>query len=244
MTLSTYEKWQKFAMEDELNYDYLGYLTELRNNGVYDENLHNTFRRMGIIGSPDANGDRFQEFLDLSGITLEDLNCSSVNIRRFADGFIVPSWSTGRDFLFAVNHNKERISGLDAKYINIYPDGMKEHLSNFRFYGLEGTHEALEKGFICVCEGIFDRIRLESEGIPAITTLGSQISPTQLRVLNRFDKVILVGDNDRAGRKSQDIILRGVKRTQQLLIGYAKDVDELAIINPEEFKALLSKIRA
>lgn len=253
---TTYEKWLHFTMTDEENSEWLENLAMQRNNPKLDPELFEsyevtesdlalveTFKKMGIVASLDPNGSLWERFLSVANITLDELNILNVNPRLFNDGFIIPSWGTNGSFLFCVNHNKHRASGLDAKYINVYPDEMKEKLSNFRFYGLESTNSALEKGYICVCEGIFDRIRLESEGIPAITTLGSQISKTQLRVLNRFDKVILIGDNDRAGLQAQEIIMKGVKRTQQIKIGYAKDIDELAINNPYEYQKLIQQIK-
>ena len=238
-----YTKWLRFAKEDEQNMDFLGYLTEKRNGDTYDEKVHLSLANAGIIGSPDPTGDFFLDFLDSIGETMESIGYGMLDPRRFGDGFIIPSWSTSGKLLFCVNHNKERASGLDAKYINLYPDGQKEYLSNFRFYGLENSAKALEQGYMVVCEGIFDKIRLESEGLPAMTTLGSQISKTQLRVLNRFDKIKLVGDNDRAGRQAQQLILKSVPRAEQFNVTYEKDIDDLAIKRPDIYKELIDKIK-
>lgn len=248
--LTIYEKWLTYARESEMNREMLAYLVELRNNGVYDEKLHEAYINAGIIGSiEEKNGDEpfvgcyFQLFLDEIGMSLEELGYTDTPIKNFGDGFIIPSWSTTGKFLFCINHNKERNSGLDAKYINLYPTGKKELLSKFRFYGLDSTMQALDIGYMCICEGIFDKLRLNSAGLPAVTTLGSQISKTQLRVLNRFDKCKLVGDNDVAGRKAQQILLKGLARTEQYIIPYEKDIDDLAKNKPEIYQEFIHKMK-
>lgn len=249
MVSSVYERWMNYARNNEQNKEFLKYLVFQRNGGreeFIDEDykMLESFCNAGIIASPPADDyNFFLEFLEESGITKEELGYSQSAMIRFWDGFIIPSWGTGSNFLFCVNHNKERKSGLDGKYINIYPDNKKEILSDFRFYGLESTAEALSSGAMCVCEGIFDRIRLEAEGFPAMTTLGSKISSTQIRIMNRFDRIILIGDNDRAGREAQKDIMKGVKRVSQYLIPYEKDIDDLAKKRPEVFKEFIQKIR-
>lgn len=241
--MNIYDKWMDYAKNNEQNRSFLEHLVAMRNNGNMDDKMLESFCDAGIIASPPAEDiNFFEEFLLETGITLEMLGYTETSLGRFWDGFIIPSWGTGFNFLFCVNHNKERVTGIEAKYINIYPDGKKEILSKFKFYGLENTKKALETGYMVVCEGIFDKIRLEAEGLPAMTTLGSQISQTQLRVLNRFDKIKLIGDNDRAGRESQEKIMKGMRRTQQYKIPYEKDIDDLAKNRPSVFKEFIKQV--
>lgn len=244
--MNIYRTWIDYAKNNEQNRAFLEHLVRSRNNGEMDEKMLESFCNAGIIGSPPSEGiNFFEEFLNETGITMEMLGYENTDymLNKFWDGFIIPSWGTGFNFLFCINHNKERVNGLEAKYINLYPQDKKEILSNFKFYGLENTKQALEKGYMCVCEGIFDKIRLEAEGLPAMTTLGSQISQTQLRILNRFDKIKSIGDNDLAGKKAQEKIMKGMRRTQQYKIPYEKDIDDLAKNRPKLFEEFIKQVK-
>lgn len=241
--MSLYEDWINFTKTDEKNKEFLEYLVSLRNNDVDNDALLEAYQNAGIIGSPTPDGEFFLEFLNSIGYTVEDLGYDERSIKLLGDGFIIPSWSISKGFLFCVNHNKNRQNKNLGKYVNVYPLGKKEVLSNYRFYGLENTVKALELGYICLCEGIFDKLRLESVGLPAMTTLGSEISSMQIRILNRFNYIKLIGDNDSAGKKSQQQIMKGVPLTQQFIIPYEKDIDDLAKNKPDIFKEFIEKVK-
>ena len=53
-----------------------------------------------------------------------------------------------------------------------------------------------------VVEGIFDALHLDAYGVPAIATMGSDVNAYKGAVLNLFDKVICVPDNDKVGQKA------------------------------------------
>lgn len=247
---SIYTKWMSFAKNNEDNRNLIEHLVHQRNNIVGDElsekdyEILETYVNAGIIASPPKSEGMsfFEHFLEEAEITLEELGFSERMLSRLLDGFIIPCWDSSGGFLFCINHNKERQSGLDAKYINIYPEGSKEILSNFKVYGLENTLKALELGKMYVCEGIFDKIRLEGEGLPAMTTLGSKISKTQIRILNRFDKIVLINDKDRAGYEWRDRILKNVPRVEQVTIPFEKDIDDLAKNRPSVYKDFIQSI--
>lgn len=58
------------------------------------------------------------------------------------------------------------------------------------------------RGSVVVVEGIFDALHLDVYGVPAIATMGSDVNAYKGAVLNLFDKVICVPDNDEAGQKA------------------------------------------
>lgn len=223
-----YSAWIDYAKTNEENKEFIEYLVHLRTGlDDVDETLVQTYLNAGIIGCPDPSGEMFEEFLNEIGYSLTDLGFKEEDLFRFGDGFIIPVWSTGYSFLHCINHNKDRVSGIEAKYINIYPSGKEDLTNNLKFYGLENSLKAFETGNMYVCEGVFDKLMLEHLGLPVVATLGSKITTAQIRVLNRFDKVTIIGDNDVAGRKSKDILLSKVKNVDVINIPYEKDIDDL-----------------
>jgi len=73
---------------------------------------------------------------------------------------------------------------------------------------LDGADERFD---LCICEGVFDALRLESLGIPAVATLGATISDRQLELISELAgdaleigavlRVHLFFDADKAGRR-------------------------------------------
>lgn len=70
---------------------------------------------------------------------------------------------------------------------------------------------ALDKSFskgsvlpkcVVVVEGIFDALHLDAYGIPAVATMGSDINDFKGSLLEVFDKVICMPDNDKVGRNA------------------------------------------
>jgi DNA primase len=49
-------------------------------------------------------------------------------------------------------------------------------------------------------ESSFDAIRLDQVGLPAVATLGANVSNSQVELLKRyFNNIIIIADNDEAG---------------------------------------------
>jgi DNA primase len=64
---------------------------------------------------------------------------------------------------------------------------------------------------VYVVESSFDAIRLDQCGVPAVATLGSTVSNAQCDLLEKyFNHVIVVGDNDDAGKSMQQKIFTKV----------------------------------
>ena len=65
---------------------------------------------------------------------------------------------------------------------------------------LFNLHRVKTSNKVYVVESSFDAIRLDQVGIPAIATLGSNVSNTQIELLQKcFNDIIIVADNDEAG---------------------------------------------
>jgi 5S rRNA maturation endonuclease (ribonuclease M5) len=59
-----------------------------------------------------------------------------------------------------------------------------------------------EADHLCICEGPFDAISLQLQGVNATCTVGSKISTDQIDSLKEFEgKIIIAYDNDEAGKK-------------------------------------------
>jgi len=58
---------------------------------------------------------------------------------------------------------------------------------------------------VYVVESSFDAIRLDQVGLPAVATLGANVSSKQIELLKKyFSDIVLIADNDEAGVKMKD----------------------------------------
>lgn len=57
-------------------------------------------------------------------------------------------------------------------------------------------------GLVVLVEGIFDCLSLRSIGLPAIATMGSDVSYAKREILRSFNRVIYIPDNDTVGRRA------------------------------------------
>ena len=73
---------------------------------------------------------------------------------------------------------------------------------------LFNLHRVRKYNTVYVVESSFDAIRLDQNGIPAVATLGANVSRNQTELLTKyFNRAIIVGDNDDAGKGMQEKVL-------------------------------------
>jgi DNA primase len=73
---------------------------------------------------------------------------------------------------------------------------------------LFNLHRVKSSPNVYVVESSFDAIRLDQCGFPAVATLGSNVSNTQIELLQKyFNEVIVIADNDEAGGNMKTRIL-------------------------------------
>jgi len=73
---------------------------------------------------------------------------------------------------------------------------------------LFNLHRVKSSSIVYVVESSFDAIRLDQVGFPAVATLGANVSASQIRLLEKyFNNVILVADNDEAGKIMKDKLI-------------------------------------
>jgi DNA primase len=96
---------------------------------------------------------------------------------------------------------------------------------------------------VYVVESSFDAIRLDQNNIPAVATLGSTVSNTQCHLLKKyFNSVVVIGDNDDAGRGMQQKVLEklGSRATLISLPDRFKDIGDMT---DEDIQKLTTKIQ-
>lgn len=54
---------------------------------------------------------------------------------------------------------------------------------------------------VYICEGVFDYLRLQQEGVNSVALLGASLSEKVKRIVKRFNKIYLVLDDDSAGEE-------------------------------------------
>lgn len=76
-------------------------------------------------------------------------------------------------------------------------------------YKDDETGEVLEsKGLVYLVEGIFDTLALRSLNLPALGNMGLEMSLVKTEILTRFNKVIAIPDNDKAGMRTNPYLNR------------------------------------
>lgn len=108
----------------------------------------------------------------------------------------------------------DNIDGTLCTLIGYYPDVRKYITLPVPFFSKEcmffNFRQAYElswsefNGIVIVVEGIFDCLSLRSIGLPAIATMGADVSDVKCELLKLFRKVIGIPDDDAIGRKSLD----------------------------------------
>ena len=96
---------------------------------------------------------------------------------------------------------------------------------------------------VYVVESSFDAIRLDQNNMPAVATLGATVSSTQCDLLKKyFNSVIVVGDNDEAGRGMQEKILEKLG-SRATLISIPNRFKDIGDMTDEDIQKLTDKVQ-
>lgn len=107
---------------------------------------------------------------------------------------------------------------------------------------LFNLHRVKKYDAVYVVESSFDAIRLDQNGIPAVATLGANVSKNQIELLTKnFNNVIVIGDNDDAGKGMKEKILDrlGSRATLITIPSRFKDIGDMT---DEDIQKLNTKI--
>ena len=107
---------------------------------------------------------------------------------------------------------------------------------------LFNLHRAKKYDTVYVVESSFDAIRLDQNGIPAVATLGANVSRVQLDLLTKyFNSAIIIGDNDDAGKGMQEKVLNRLGN-RATLINIPSRFKDIGDMTDEDISKLNTKI--
>jgi DNA primase len=96
---------------------------------------------------------------------------------------------------------------------------------------LFNLHRVKTADRVYVVESSFDAIRLDQCGLPAVATLGSNVSNIQIDLLQKyFNNIIVIADNDEAGENMKTKLVKklGSRITVVSLDNKYKDIGDLS----------------
>jgi DNA primase len=91
---------------------------------------------------------------------------------------------------------------------------------------------------VYVVESSFDAIRLDQVGLPAVATLGSNVSNLQIELLQKyFNNIIVIADNDEAGGNMKTKIIEKLG-SRVSVIQLNKEYKDIGDMSDEDIKKL------
>jgi DNA primase len=113
--------------------------------------------------------------------------------------------------------------GVLIKYL--YPP--KEVLEKNKYFFIERDEylKAIEDGYICIVDGIFDKISLTANGINAVSLCGSSFTTFHQMYLSLIKNIVIIADNDRAGNSLAYAIRRKIPTAARIYQSKTKDID-------------------
>lgn len=103
---------------------------------------------------------------------------------------------------------------------------------------LFNLHRVKKSNIVYVVESSFDAIRLDQVNIPAVATLGANVSNAQIELLQRyFNNIIVVADNDEAGGNMKDRIVERLT-SRVSVITLKNEYKDIGDMSDEDLKGL------
>jgi DNA primase len=147
------------------------------------------------LSSQALDSDRAMGYFSKRNITTE-------SVRKFKLGY-----SENQDLVIIPVHNHESLCvgfvarSIEGKEFKNTPGLPKSKL----LFNLNRVKTASR---VYVVESSFDAIRLDQVGLPAVATLGANVSTKQIDLLQKyFSDIMIIADNDEAGGNMKDKII-------------------------------------
>jgi len=103
---------------------------------------------------------------------------------------------------------------------------------------LFNLHRVKTSDRVYVVESSFDAIRLDQVGLPAVATLGANVSNTQVELLQKyFNDIVVIADNDAAGGNMKDKIVEKLGSSISI-IQLEKQYKDIGDMRDEDIKNL------
>lgn len=106
---------------------------------------------------------------------------------------------------------------------------------------LYGMESIINKDIVMLTEGFFDQARI---GQNCVCTFGTLITPEQLRLLTKFNKVIIAFDGDKAGLENSKKVSNNLASFTEVEIVYLperSDPDNLSNSDVKELQGMIKK---
>lgn len=230
-----YKELVKYLMKDKEQIKTLKILSEYRNIPL------KYLVRRGIFCIPDT--DELSYLLEEWNMTFEEFFGKDISsVKLLNEGYIIPVLDSSYRIRFFVNYNWER--GKARKYLNVFPDNFIESSKTLKMFGMHNMSQGIKEDWIVLVEGMFDVIRLESEGIPTVALMGNKLLEYHKIFLKRFNKVVYISDTDFMGILGWKKVRKGLDNVIHYPIkGLSKDVDEFAVEDTLNYKEWLKGLK-
>lgn len=153
--------------------------------------------------------------------------------------FIYPVFDVKGDVMGFCGYDNE----FEPKYLDSTNYGYKAKEASL--YGMERLSQYYKDGTVIIFEGIPDTLWARQNGLPAMASLGSYLTPYVIQILKRFgSRCIIVTDADEAGTKYRKQVRRVLPKARVLQSSLAKDPDDTRKISLEVEQDLLNDFQA
>lgn len=122
---------------------------------------------------------------------------SENDIFLLSNRFIIPVEDIGGNIVSLIGYYPDK-----KKYITTPSPFFSKECMFFNFRQAYELSWACYDGFVILVEGLFDCLSLRSIGLPAIATMGADVSSIKGELLKLFKKVLAIPDDDVTGRRA------------------------------------------
>lgn len=189
-------------------------------------NLHlNYLRSIGAFYVPSG-----EYLIDMFGKSIQDSTAGvfSGNFCYLIDRVAIPLRHVNGMVPGFVGYSRapdnEAENELFVKYR--YPPAFVYDKSRYFFIEPDELNRALHEKYICIVDGLFDKMTLQALGINAVSLCGSSLTYWHSKYLSLFEKIIVISDNDTAGRKLFTQCKYKHPNCIELQQPFTKDVDD------------------
>lgn len=125
--------------------------------------------------------------------------------------------------------NKHKELTEDLKGLPMYKVSSKMVFPKEKYFlsDVDLLKHQFDKRAIFIVDGVFDSVALNYRGIPAISLLGSMVSPEILYFLRWYKHVYTIQDNDAAGNQLYLRLKKALPRVCRVFQNKTKDIEEL-----------------
>lgn len=148
---------------------------------------------------------------------------------KFFERLVIPIYgmdNTVHGFCGYDNEDKTLTGKADIYVKYLYQSRIVFNKDREMFLRQDEYLKALKEGYICIVDGIFDKMILESAGIPAVSILGTSFTKYHQEYLRYIPNWIVIHDNDKAGVALYTRLKTLHQSVIRVTMTGSKDIDE------------------